>query len=677
MRNRARWWRSVAPYLVAYAIAFALLTLSAARRWGIWGVVAAAATLAVTSVLWHSKLRRHPASSPTERLWRRAIPWLMVGVGLGGLVASRFLGRTEGLGFVGVCLAFLGIGQLLIEWRSPRSRPFGWGLRVVGVCAAAFLIGLVGISIGFSVWAVVLMVVGVVVSPVGLSLLSGGRLRLLDRDGQILRPSWRLLIAGVAAVAAGTWLLVLMLGLDVRYALVVGVLLLVLIGAIASNTPADVLIVVAAVALVWASIPRGVTPGEAVLPEQGETVMVALGDSYMSGEGATRFYNGTNRRGENECRRAPTAYAPLVVAEASDAIPDDLAFLACSGAKGIHIYKEPQHPGEPPNAPVQTLPDGTRRRGLDQLRHLDWLRQSNQDLEIQVVIVSIGGNEARFGEIGMSCIGPGDCSEIGGEWLRNLNDVRTHLDQTYQEIRNHLGRGVPVLVVPYPIPLNQLGCTWSLLTPNEHRFIYRFVVELNKVLADAAAEAGLYYLGAMTQALGQQDLRICDRKAGEVGVNFFGTNPVEGHLDENVNPRNWFHNSLHPNRRGHQAMGETLKRWFIQQSGVTANRRDPPPSEEDGPPTIASVEQIMQSDDFRHCGSSGSRPRYCGTVKDWVVGQVADLLWRSILPLGLVIVGAWLLWLQLIRGWRRLHEGDQPVSGTVSTSVQPESDPRS
>jgi lysophospholipase L1-like esterase len=654
----ARWWLGAIPYVIAYAVSFALLTFSSAHRWGIWGVAIAAVTLAVTSILWHGKLRRRPASSPIERRWRLAVPWLMVGVGL-GLVASRFLGWTEAVGFVGICLAFLGIGQLLIEWRSPESRPLVWGRRVVGLCAAGFLIGLAGISVRYSVWAVALMAIGVIISPIGLSLVSGGRLRLLDRDGQILCPRRRLLLAGVAAVAAGIWLFVL-LGLDTRYAVLVGALLLLLVGAIASNTPADVLIVVAAVALVWAGLPRGVPPSEAVLPEQGETVMVALGDSYMSGEGATRFYNGTNHKGENECRRAPTAYAPLVISEASDAIPDDLAFLACSGAKGIHIYQQPQHPGEPVDAPVQTLPDGTRRRGLDQLRHLDWLRQINKDFEIQLVTVSVGGNEALFGQIGMSCIAPGDCSEIGGQWLQNLNHVRNSLDQTYQEIRNHLGRDVPVVVVPYPIPLNQLGCSWSLLTPNEHRFIYGFVGELNKVLADAAAEAGLHYLGAMAQTLEKEGLRICDRKAGEVGVNFFGTNPVEGRLDENVNPRNWFHNSLHPNQRGHQAMGRTLTQWLAQRPGVTANRRDPRPSEEDGPPTIASVEQIMNSSDFRHCGSSGSKPRYCGTVNDWVVGQVAELLWRSLLPLGLVITGAWLLWLQLIRGWRGWREGGQP-----------------
>jgi hypothetical protein len=67
----------------------------------------------------------------------------------------------------------------------------------------------------------------------------------------------------------------------------------------------------------------------------------------LSGEGAARFYNGTNHKDENECRRAPTAYAALIVTEGDDGdpIPDDRAVLACSGAKGVDIYQHAQHAG--------------------------------------------------------------------------------------------------------------------------------------------------------------------------------------------------------------------------------------------------------------------------------------------------------------------------------------------
>jgi hypothetical protein len=645
--DQRRWWLPA----ILVGLSFGVLTVSAAQRWR-WGLVAGVALLVGTSIGWQLRLRNHPARKP-ER-WKRLVPpAVMVLVGVGLVLSRPLLGFTEGLGFFGVCLLFLGIGQLLIELRSPAWEPLTPGLVTVGLCAAAFLAGLAAITfLGFSTWAVVAMALGVLVSPVGLSLVTEGAARRRDADGTISRPRLVAVALGVALVAGGTAWLATTATVDLRYTLILAALLLLLVGAIAANTPFDVLIVVAGVAVLWASAPRGVHQGDPVVPDPDETVMVALGDSYMSGEGAPKFFNGTNHKDENECRRAPTAYAALIVTEDNDAIPDDLAFLACSGAKGRHIYDHAQHPGEPVGGPVRTLPDGTTSRGLDQLDHLDWLRK-NKRFDLQLLIVSIGGNEALFGEIGRSCIGPGDCSEIGSEWLRNLDEVRNRLDETYQEIRDHIGTATPVLVVPYPIPLNAEGCDWSLLTPNEHRFINRFVVQLNRVLSDAAAEAGLYYLGAMTTALELEDLRICDREAGEVGVNFFGTNPVEGTIDQNVNPRHWFHNSLHPNERGHLAMREVLERWFVQRPDLTANRPDPVGAKDDGPPGTPSMEQIMEDPNFRHCGSRSNRPPHCGEVNDWIAGQVADHLWRGILPLGLVVAGSWVLWLQAIRSWRR------------------------
>jgi uncharacterized membrane protein HdeD (DUF308 family) len=639
MRERLRRWWLPAVFVAA---SLGVLTVSAARH-SLPGVALGGALLLASSLWWQRRLRRHPAAPP-ER-WRRLIaPGLLMLIGAALLLARPLLGRTEGLGFVGFCLLFLGIGQLLIELRSRAWQPLRPGLLVAGVCAAAFLAGLVGISNGFSRWALIALAAGVLVSPIGLSLVTEGVARWRDPDGRTRRPRLAAAALGAILVLAGTWWLAGRAAADPRYPLILAAVLLLLVGAIATNTPVDVLLVIVVAAVVWASAPRGVAPTEQVVPEPGETVLAALGDSYISGEGAPRFYNGTNHKGRNECRRAPTAYAALVVDTDSDAIPDDLAFVACSGAKGRHIYQDPQHPGEPVGGPVG---------GLDQLGHLDWLREG-RDVEIALIIVSIGGNEALFGEIGLSCVGPGDCSEIGAKWLRNLDLVRSSLDRTYQEIRNHVGTGTPVLVVPYPIPLNAEGCDWSLLTPNEHRFINRFVVQLNRVLADAAAEAGLYHLGAMSTSLERQQLRICDREASAVGVNFLGANPVEGHLDENVNPRNWFHNSLHPNARGHLVMRDALSQWLDQRPDLTANRRDPGGAQENGPPGTPSLEQMMGDPAFRHCDSQRFRPAHCGGgVRHWLAGQAADLIWRSIGPLALIIAGSWVLWLQGIRAWRR------------------------
>ena len=92
--------------------------------------------------------------------------------------------------------------------------------------------------------------------------------------------------------------------------------------AIVSGTLADVFAALGVIALM------GVTPQQEPLPEalepgEGQRVLVALGDSYMSGEGADTYYEGTDTGGENQCRRAPTAWA----VQASQRYFNGLVFL--------------------------------------------------------------------------------------------------------------------------------------------------------------------------------------------------------------------------------------------------------------------------------------------------------------------------------------------------------------
>jgi hypothetical protein len=116
--------------------------------------------------------------------------------------------------------------------------------------------------------------------------------------------------------------------------------LLAMIVAFASSTDADVAIVMAAAALL------GVTPHQQSLPDlltrqapAGGTLntLVAIGDSYMSGEGASIYYNGTDEGGGNQCRRGPTAWAALASENGFDA----LEFLACSGARTGNVLYNP------------------------------------------------------------------------------------------------------------------------------------------------------------------------------------------------------------------------------------------------------------------------------------------------------------------------------------------------
>jgi len=640
-----RRWRWLIAPVALYAVSFLLLVFFGSRR-SVPGVAVAAGLLVVAAYVFNRGLRQH--RDPARRLWRSLLlPSVAVVIG-GALVGYWVSSGREGFGFAGLCLAFLGIGHLVsqVRWATPR---LGWGLGLTAGCVVAGIVGLVVASGESPGWAIWLLPGGVLLAPIALSILSGGMLRRhAPKDPRGWRPLW-LLIGAVVALAGG-WLLVGDAGIEFKYALWLVLALLLLVGAIASNTPADVLVVVVVAALAWSIAPRGVPPTSSVIPANNATVLAALGDSFMSGEGAKQFYDGTNTKGVNECRRAPTAYAPLAVERGGQTMPSQLAFVACSGARAVQVYDQVQYRGDP----VRTSADGQPAGGLNQLDHLAWLLRE-KDVTVKAVIVSVGGNDAMFGEVGRACVAPGDCTEIGARWLQNLDRVKSTIDTAYQRIRESpaIGNTVPVVVVPYPVPLRPAACPDSLLTANEHRFLYGFTRELNKVLRRAASDAGLYYLAEMETVLEQHSLRICDRSAGDVGVNFFGLNAVDGLVEQSVNPINWLHNSLHPNQRGHQKMSETLASWLAARPNLRP-RPDPAPSAELGPPAIATVEQLMGDPNFRHCRRPNSGLAHCDDSADaWAVAQAGNVLRRSTPALLAVIAGAWIFWLALIWLWRR------------------------
>ena len=641
------------PWLVAafvgYLLSFALLALSATYRIGIIVIVWAVGLL-VTSIVLSVQLRR-PGSGRFAFI-RTAVPVAMLAVGLVMLWLWFDSGRADGMlagsqtvgwGFFGGCVAIMGAGHLLTFARQARFLAIARGRLVVIAGAAAIAFGLralAGVGPGWMRW---LLLAGVLLVPVGMGLLTEDFVdRLVDRRKRPARwPGLVLLGAGTAAVVAGIWSLVAVADMELLVAAVVAGVLAVVVGSIASNTPADVVLIAAILALTWANIPTDVVRVPAVVPAAGQDVIVAMGDSFMSGEGARRFYQGTNEKDRNECRRAPTAYAPLMVSRTDPGLPDHLAFVACSGARALDIYQRAQQPGDPIGRP---------EGGLNQLAHLDWL-QTEARHEVRLVIVSIGGNDALFGDIAQACMAPGDCTEIGARWLDRLAVITPRLHGTYQRIRNYFGPSVPVLVVPYPIPLSPAKCPSSLLTEREHVFLYGFAVELNRVLERAAADAGLYYLAEMADVFATRKLRICDDSAGRIGINFLAMNAVSGLVEQSLNPQNWLHNSLHPNERGHQAMADVLQEWLTRRPDP-AVPTDPAPAQEQHPGPTRSLEAIMGDPGFRHCGTDPSIPHCDLQTLQWAQAQLGTLARRSIGPLVLTILGLWAGWLWLIWSWR-------------------------
>ncbi|HEY7072664.1 MAG TPA: GDSL-type esterase/lipase family protein, partial [Acidimicrobiales bacterium] len=497
------------------------------------------------------------------------------------------------------------VGLGLEELRSRDRLPVVGFVLVLVAAAGLALAGLGAAALGQSRgwWAFWL---AVLLAPIGIALVS--ELGLHGLAHHSLLRSLSLAGAGVVLLAVGVGGLVAA-GLDPTYVLVLGAFLVVLMVGIAARSNTDVVFVVIVAAVVWTLGHRSVPEPTALSPGADDDVVVALGDSFISGEGADEFFDGTNITGINTCRRAPTAYPVTTVTERGVVdVPDKLAFLACSGAKTADI--DPQ---------------------VDQLVE----RLGPPDDDIAFVLLSVGGNDALFGTIGRACLLPVDCTVLEPAVLANLASVESSLDDLYARLADRLG-DVPVVVVPYPDPLAPHGCAESAFSDAEHEFLHSFAGSLDAVVSRSAARAGFPVVDTMPDALA--GLRLCDGPADEVGVNFLGANSVSGTLEQSLNPTRWVHNSLHPNARGHEAMRSALGAWLAGSPDLR-----PTPAEPSAPTRVSSPDATC-------AGHIGDALNDC--ANQWTSRHAAAyVLTRGwiLLP---TLLGAWLLALQLIRLWR-------------------------
>ncbi len=614
-----------------YVLAFVILSVGGAKRSAVTVLVAVGLLVgaALFLQLALSLARAEGLLHGRVGLWAPA-GIMVVGAALEVYwwVSTRLGTPTGGWGLGGLCALYLGAGQALTEIRSRTAGAPWRGAIVSALCALAFAAGLI-LCLSASVAWLLLAVAALLVAPVGLTLLSEDVPRIRPR---VVRLG--LVLGPVLMLAGALWLHWTGLPTSFTWALVV--LLFVLVGAIASNTQTDVLLVVTAAALIWAASPHKVAVDDTTAPTSGQPTLVALGDSYMSGEGASEFFAGTNDAGRNECRRSPTAYARLVVEPSRSSPLHHLAFFACSGAVAANIYQTAQWPGEP----IDGIPN-TGEDQLDQLRGL--LRRPGED--IRLIIVSIGGNDAGFANIGMACLAPGSCVERGQLWLDRLKEVQRRVSTAYRDIRAAAGDNVPVLAVPYPQPISAQPCPYSLLAADEHRFLNGFVRQLNGVLRQSARDAGVYYLASMEDAL-SHGLRICDAPRTKIGVNFIALRSVDGVVDQVLTPTNWIHNSLHPNERGHAAMATVLQDWLQMHPNAPAR---PAPWDQPKPFTPASLPGLMRTRHLLYCGGPSAEPAYCDRDDtDWAITQIALVIRDAAIPALILVAGCWLLWLPVL-----------------------------
>lgn len=586
------------------------------------------AVLAVAGVMirLHRVVRAELAAQALDSGTRHLI---VAALGVAGvaLLAVWFGGRRSGIGFFGVALVYLAIGIAGQRLRSgaalePRRAVASFAIPVV-----ATAVGVAAVAIGAVALVMPVVALALIATPFGLTLASAAAADGLGGWG------WQRTV-GVAVLGAAvmiTALAVLALqGLSGPWiALLAAGAVVVMLG-VCARSNIDVVVIVAAAAIVWTLADRPVPVPGALQPGRDDAVFVALGDSYQSGEGADRYFDGTNRPGVGTCRRAPTAYPALLTAERRPGIPSRVLFLACSGATSDQIAGG----------------DGSQVASVAD-------RLGPPDDDVRFVIVSAGGNDALFGSIVQACLLPTDCTQLGDAWTAHLVEVGRRLDVAYGAIRRTLP-DTPVIVVPYPVPLAEHRCSWSALSTAEHRFVSGFTRALDATVADAAARAGFAVVDTMPDAFAGQ--RICDGRPSDAAVNFLAANSVLGTMEQSINPTNWVHNSMHPNARGHEVMRATILAWL-----------DAHPEVLEGPPEVGTSAPSAPSESGASLAEATPRGAECGEhVRSTAALQRCSSAWmaraaaRFLLTAGAlllpVLLGAWMVALALSVGWRALFD---------------------
>lgn len=563
--------------------------------------------------------------------------WTLVAVLSGSAVLVLLVGAAgvDGAVFFGLALGYLAIAVALQELREEPSAAWWVWLLVAAVGVTA--VSVVGVALGWIPLVWVAGVAGIVGVPIGLSLTSEWATRELDRRDDADRAAGRAPWTWPAVAAAGLVLLAGALagmaigGLAGVYVWTAGIAAVALMVGLVARTSGDVFVVIVVVALVIAIDQRTEPLPDRLVAGPGDAAVVALGDSYISGEGADVYFEGTNVADGDQCRRAPSAWPVLLARGGGPA--DRLLFPACSGAEIDDVLGEG-----------------------DDTQLAEVTAALAAGVEAEAVLVSAGGNDAGFSSLGVACLLPVDCTELEAAVADHVERVvRSRLDAAYRRLRDAVPDDVVVAAVPYPVPLAPDTCAWSPLLGAEHAFLVRFTDGLNATIVEAAADAGIEVVDTVPMAFEAAELRICDREPGQVGVNLVAANSVLGTLEQSANPANWLHNSLHPNAVGHLELAGAVRAWWEGRApgSATPGEADPVPPA-DGGRAGDDDAPCLGADDLQGC------------ISDWMVrGTARALLGVSwvVLP---ALAGAWLLALALVRAWRVVYSPGSPSHDDTS-----------
>lgn len=276
---------------------------------------------------------------------------------------------------------------------------------------------------------------------------------------------------------------------------------------------------------------------------------VAMGDSFSSGEGNPQFEYKTNMDGINECHRSHVAY-PRLLQNDSNLSLGSTDFTACSGATTGNILHGGQGDGSWGSIPQ-----------IDKLSP-----------NVDVVTITIGGNDIGFGGVIKACADPGaepqtlnreDRCALArqGVWDRlNNNELFEKVAVTLLRIDTETEASAKVRIAGYPNPFptsHAVTCGWGPewmallgfipdITNAERDDFEAITVEINLQIQEAAEvfPSTTEFVGVKEAFVGHD---ICSQSPWLNGFN-------PDHHEY----------SIHPNQQGHAQYFTSFKEKLQQ-----------------------------------------------------------------------------------------------------------------
>lgn len=288
--------------------------------------------------------------------------------------------------------------------------------------------------------------------------------------------------------------------------------------------------------------------------------LLALGDSYISGEGTYAYEAGTDTS-SNKCHNSLLSY-PYLLGKTLGL--ENYNSVACSGATTEDVastsanYMNQQIPKVPQNtisaSEKANILNDFMPGNITQLQFVETKHPGD-------VLLSVGGNDIHFSDIVKLCVlstGDDSCFDSAAErkaLLQYIYDQHNVLVDTYTQILT-ADPGAQLYVVGYPQIANPNGnCGLNVhLDTDELKFGSLLITRLNQTIQHAAEAAGARYVDVEQAFAGHM---LCDA----------GVKAVNGLTAGNDSLLNQLGNeSYHPTAYGHTLLAKAISQ---QTSGLT------------------------------------------------------------------------------------------------------------